>query len=113
MGDDHIEPERLSLSVVRSLRWIILVSLLGIVALSAWGLALKYGFVGDGQEETADSADEALSILGNIGSAAVGGLVGFLTRDLVLKIEQAGRIRDTDTPLVLPQKGDADDGDKR
>ena len=102
MRDDHIEPERLSLSVVRSLRWIILVSIGGIIVLSAWGLALKYGFVGDGQEETADSADEALSILGNIGSAAVGGLVGFLTRDLVLKIEDSRRVRDDAAAFRLP-----------
>ncbi len=95
MSDDkHIEPERLSLSVVRSLRWIIVLSVGGIIALSAWGLGLSFGVWGDSTTEGPSATDEALSVLGNIASASVGGLVGFLTRDLVLKIEDSRRIRD-------------------
>ena len=86
-------PERLSLSVVRSLRWIILLSLGGIICMSFWGLALSFGLFGAEQIDTGPSAtDEAISVLGNIGSAAVGGLVGFLTRDLIVKMDQAGQI---------------------
>lgn len=77
----------LAYQAIRALRWIILSSIFGIIALSMWGAALRYGiFV---QEEldpnSSSSADEALSILGNVASAAVGGLVGWLTRDLVIR----------------------------
>jgi len=86
-------PERLSLSVVRSLRWIILLSLGGIIAMSFWGLALSFGLWGAEDLGIGPSAtDEAISVLGNIGSAAVGGLVGFLTRDLIVKLDQAGNL---------------------
>lgn len=101
MGDDRIEPERLSLSVVRSLRWIIVLSVGGIIVLSAWGLGLSFGVWGDSSSEGPSATDEALSVLGNIASASVGGLVGFLTRDLVLKIEDSRRIRENAESLTV------------
>lgn len=76
----------LSSHAIKALSAIILTALIGIILLSAWGTALRAGLAGGGLEEdplSAGTADEALSILGNIASAAVGGLVGWLTRDMV------------------------------
>lgn len=74
--------EHLSGQAIRALSAIILTATAGIIGLSAWGLALRYGLLGRGGEIPGGVADEALSILGNIAAAAVGGLVGWLTRDL-------------------------------
>lgn len=76
---------RLSSLAIRSLAAVILVALVGIIVLSLWGMALRFGVFGNGEPEVAGNADEALSILGNVASAAVGGLVGWLTRDIVIK----------------------------
>jgi hypothetical protein len=76
----------LSSQAIKALSAIILTSLIGIILLSAWGIALRAGLAGGGLDDSplnAGSADEALSILGNIAAAAVGGLVGWLTRDMV------------------------------
>ena len=94
MADDKVDPERLSLSVVRTLRWIILLSVGGIISLSLVGIALAYGLFGADAEAREGALDESISVIGNIASACVGGLVGFLTRDLVLKFDQAGRVVD-------------------
>lgn len=70
----------------KAIRWlavIIITAVGGIIGLSLWGLALRYGVVGDGLAEGADAADEALSILGNVASAAVGAIAGWLSRDAV------------------------------
>ncbi len=72
----------LNRDAISALYWIILTALLGIIVLSAFGGALRYGLFGvDVDERGFSNADEALSILGNIGAAAIGGLVGWLTRD--------------------------------
>jgi hypothetical protein len=73
----------LNREAIRTLGFIILTALFGIIALSLWGISLRYGLFGATEPETGGVADEALSILGNIASAAVGGLVGWLTRDYV------------------------------
>lgn len=76
----------LAYQAIRALRWIILSSIFGIIALSMWGAALRYGVLQESPIDISNSsADEALSILGNVASAAVGGLVGWLTRDLVIR----------------------------
>jgi hypothetical protein len=74
---------QLNRDAIRTLGFIILTALFGIIALSLWGISLRYGLFGATEPETGGVADEALSILGNIASAAVGGLVGWLTRDYV------------------------------
>jgi hypothetical protein len=85
-GDD-MDPKKpntriqLNRDAIRTLGWIILTSLIGIIGLSLWGITLRYGLFGSSEPETGGVADEALSILGNIAAAAVGGLVGWLTRD--------------------------------
>ncbi len=71
----------LNRDAISALYWIILTALLGIIVLSAFGGALRYGLLGSSSGDGFASADEALSILGNIGAAAIGGLVGWLTRD--------------------------------
>lgn len=86
----------LSSHAIKALSAIILTALIGIIGLSAWSSALRAGLAGGGFEEGAlnsGTADEALSILGNIASAAVGGLVGWLTRDMV-RIDQERRKTD-------------------
>lgn len=76
----------LAYQAIRALRWIILSSIFGIIVLSVWGAALRYGVFQETPVDVSNSsADEALSILGNVASAAVGGLVGWLTRDLVVR----------------------------
>jgi hypothetical protein len=74
---------QLNRDAIRTLGFIILTALVGIIALSMWGISLRYGLFGATEPETGGVADEALSILGNIAAAAVGGLVGWLTRDYV------------------------------
>ena len=83
-------PEHLSARAIKSLFWIILTALLGIVLLSLVGSLLRAGVFGMGGQDGFTSADEALSVLGNIASAAVGGLVGWLTRDLVVTNAKTG-----------------------
>lgn len=73
--------QRLNRDAISALFWVILVALLGIIILAALGALLRYGVFGDAGADSQSVADEALSILGNIGSAAIGGLVGWLTRD--------------------------------
>lgn len=74
--------QRLNRDAISALFWVILTALVGIIVLSALGLVLRFGLFGAVAGENSNSfADEALSILGNIGSAAIGGLVGWLTRD--------------------------------
>ena len=71
--------EWLDRMAVRGLYRIILSAILSIAALSMTGLILR-GVLTDQDGLAIGNADEALSILGNIASAAVGGLVGWLTR---------------------------------
>lgn len=73
--------QRLNRDAISALFWVILTSLMGIIVLSGIGLLLRFGLFGASPEAGQSFADEALSILGNIGSAAIGGLVGWLTRD--------------------------------
>lgn len=74
--------QRLNRDAISALFWVILTALLGIIVLSGIGLVLRFGLFGAAEMNNGQSfADEALSILGNIGSAAIGGLVGWLTRD--------------------------------
>lgn len=94
----------LSKQAIHALGAIILTAIAGIIALSAWSLALRAGLGGDEDAAgaiNAGSADEALSILGNIASAAVGGLVGWLTRDMLT--------RRLVVPEPAPDPGPADD----
>jgi hypothetical protein len=95
----------LSSLAIRALAAIILVALVGIIALSGWGLALRAGLLVSNPEAlNGGTADEALSILGNIAAAAVGGLVGWLTRDLVVRDRE-------DAAVVVEQTGaDAEEG---
>jgi hypothetical protein len=80
------KPHALSSQAIKALAAIILTAVVGIIILSAWALALRSGVLGnDVNEFTSGTADEALSILGNVASAAVGGLVGWLTRDIVAR----------------------------
>ena len=79
------KPDNLSRDAIRSLTWIILTALMGIITLSVIGAMLRAGvFTSSEPSDAFTTADEALSILGNIAAAAVGGLVGWLTRDLVV-----------------------------
>jgi len=100
--------EALSHQAIRALAAIILTAVTGIIVLSAWGLALRAGLAGDIGADiiNAGSADEALSILGNIAAAAVGGLVGWLTRDLMVQTTVARQVVPVDEasePLDTPQ----------
>jgi len=84
--------ERLGLNreAIRTLGLIVLASVVGIILLALWGLALRFGVLGDGATEASAGntvADEALSILGNVAAAAVGGLVGWLARDLTVGLQ--------------------------
>lgn len=69
---------------VRALYRIIMATILSIAALSLAGVLLR-SVVLDSERLTLGTADEALSILGNIASAAIGGLVGWLTRASVAR----------------------------
>lgn len=87
----------LSSQAIKALAAIILTSLAGIILLSAWSIALRAGIAGANLDEgalNAGSADEALSILGNIAAAAVGGLVGWLTRDMIRVDQNTQTARD-------------------
>jgi hypothetical protein len=87
---------------VRGLYRIILVTVLSIALLSFAGLILR-GLVADEDSLAIGSADEALSILGNVASAAVGGLVGWLTRATLVDHEKSA------TPDRSPSEGGSDD----
>lgn len=92
---------QLSRKAIRWLGVIIITSVGGIIALSVWGAALRWGVLGDGLSEGADAADEALSILGNVASAAVGAIAGWLTRDAVTRTtvtDGTGQAHDVDMP---------------
>lgn len=104
MADPSEHPHySLSKQAIKALGSIILTAIIGIIVLSAWSLALRAGLGGKEDAATAinaGSADEALSILGNIASAAVGGLVGWLTRDMLtrrLVVDEAGSEKGGDT----------------
>lgn len=73
----------LNQSAIKALALVILTAIGGIILLSLWGLTLRFGLLGAEQSDGNTVADEALSTLGNIAAAAVGGLVGWLTRDYV------------------------------
>jgi hypothetical protein len=93
---------QLSSQAIRALGAIILTAIAGIIMLSAWSLALRAGVLPSEDEAAAalnaGSADEALSILGNIASASVGGLVGWLTRDIVVRGQQVSENVLEETP---------------
>jgi hypothetical protein len=92
---DELDIDKLSLSVIRSLRYVILTALMGIILLSLTGAVVRYLIItGDGDPESSavGSADEAIGALGNIASAAVGGLVAWMTRDLLARQEEANRM---------------------
>jgi hypothetical protein len=82
MSNPPDKRRHLNRDAIRALFWIILTALVGIILLALWGVTLRAGLLSDNvTAETASQPDEALSILGNIAAAAVGGLVGWLTRD--------------------------------
>ena len=89
--------DRLSSQAIRALQWIIMTSLLGIIAINIVGTLIQAdllaGLFGSIEQdpEAAINTDEALSILGNLGSAAVGGLVGWLTRDYLESSDKKDR----------------------
>jgi hypothetical protein len=88
MNEERHPHYSLSRQAIKALGAIILTAIVGIIVLSAWSLGLRAGIAGSEEAATAinaGSADEALSILGNIASAAVGGLVGWLTRDMLVR----------------------------
>lgn len=70
--------EWLDRMAVRGLYRIIMAAILSIAGLSLTGVVLRA--VAVDADLSLSSANESLSILGNIASAAVGGLVGWLTR---------------------------------
>lgn len=93
---------RLNRTAIRVLGIVIITSIIGIIILSFWGLTLRYGLVGAEDATGNTVADEALSILGNIGAAAVGGLVGWLARDY---IETARLPSVNENPQLMDQEG--------
>lgn len=100
-------PEHLSHSAIRSLTAVILTALAGVIMLTLLSQLLKYGVLGDGNDSLTGVADESLSILGNIASAAVGGLVGWLTRDLIVTAENAGALKEAvDEAVGIVESGD-------
>jgi hypothetical protein len=81
-------PVTLASTAIRSLFWIIMTAVLLIGVISIANLFITSGLVAakpGGIAEAAGRTDEALSILGNIASASVGGLVGWLSRDFVIR----------------------------
>ena len=102
-AEDHppTTRQKLNRDAISALFWVILTALLGIIFLAGLGALLRYGVFGDAGAESQSVADEALSILGNIGSAAIGGLVGWLTRD---QLEQRDdTVNDSQELLVEPE----------
>jgi len=83
---------------VRGLYRIILVSVLSITTISIVGALIRGGIFGDADTDVFSAGDEALSILGNVASAAVGGLVGWLTRAIVES--RGGGFSAVETPPV-------------
>lgn len=78
----HVRPDRdewLDRMAVRGLYRIIMAAIVSIAALSGVGVLMR-AVVIDADRLALNTADEALSILGNIAAASVGGLVGWLTR---------------------------------
>lgn len=95
--------QRLNRDAISALFWVIFTALLGIIGLSLWVAALRYGVVGDGSpQEGVGSADEALSALGNLASAAVGGLVGWLARDANARYHDDGAAPGGDETAPAP-----------
>jgi hypothetical protein len=71
----------LNRDAIRALFWIIITALLGIIVTTLAGVMLRAGIFNNDTTIEVGAGDEALSILGNVASAAIGGLVGWLTRD--------------------------------
>lgn len=72
--------------VARGIYRIGLVAVLGIITMSILGTLARVGILTDSEPITdvvAGQADEAFSILGNIGSACIGALAGWWSRGLL------------------------------
>lgn len=87
---------RLSEQAITALKWIIMTALIGIIVINIIGTLVSAGLLEGLLDITENpdrsvNTDEALSILGNLGSAAVGGLVGWLTRDYIEASDAADR----------------------
>lgn len=74
----------LNRTAILSLFYVILVAIGGIIVITLLAELIRSGVLGDVDSELFAAGDEALSILGNVAAAAVGGLVGWLTRDVVV-----------------------------
>lgn len=102
----HTPRQLLNRDAIKTLGIIIMTALIGIIMLSLWGLTLRYGLLSANPEEAgaAGVADEALSILGNIAAAAVGGLVGWLTRDYAESVKATTGFQEmpTDASVTPP-----------
>ena len=81
-------------SVVRWLGAVILIAVLGILAIALVDSSAFDVVTGEGGEEggiitgigsRGTQTDQAVAILGNIASAGIGGLVGWVTRDFTLR----------------------------
>lgn len=100
--------QRLNRDAISALFWIILTAVVGIIMLSALGALLRFGVWGSAPESIQSNTDEALSILGNIGSAAIGGLVGWLTRD---KLDADDSRVSDQQQSTMDTEGDADESE--
>lgn len=103
--------QRINRDAVSALYWIITASIGGIVVLSALGLTYRYWATQASNEIQAmnTTTDEAMSILGNIASAAIGGLVGWLTREYAVSRRTVEReVQDLEEQLEAYKRKDPD-----
>lgn len=94
--------------MIRSLTRVIVTALGGIIGLSLAGLAIRAGLFGAQEGATVQTADEALSVLGQIGSAGVGALAGYFTARIVN--EHVEDHHSTEPPPVVTRPVDLEPG---
>lgn len=102
--------QRINQDAIRALSYIIVFAVGGIILISFTSIVLQADLLAglfDGIEQNPDispSVDEALSVLGNIAAAAVGGLVGWLTRDYASALDQTSDSEEPVTDEAPPAK---------
>lgn len=102
-------------AAISALFWIVLTAVIGVVVITIVGELVIAGVFGEFNDAATGRTDEAISVLAQIGSGAVGAMAGWLARDRLLDVNSTTAptpqetAMSTDTPQSpLPADGDPD-----
>ena len=93
-----------------ALFWIVIIAVIGVVLITITGELVIAGVLGSFDDAATGRTDEAISVLAQIGSGAVGAMAGWLARDRLVAKDPTGyqELPPEPTPdeIALPDTGE-------